>query len=83
MTSPAAGTATRSAAVRPLPIQPRPAAGDTPATYIRRLARANHLRPAYLNRYLRDDATGQITHRHARRPGRQARQLTDARVQPG
>jgi uncharacterized protein len=61
VTSPAAGTATRSAAVRPLPIQPRPAAGDTPATYIRRLARANHLRPAYLNRYLRDDATGQIS----------------------
>lgn len=48
-----------AAAVRPLPVRPRPAAGDTPATYIRRLARANHLRPAYLNRYLRDDATGQ------------------------
>lgn len=48
-----------AAEVRPLPIRPRPAAGDTPATYIRRLARANHLRPAYLNRYLRDDATGQ------------------------
>jgi hypothetical protein len=48
-----------SAAVRPLPIRPRPAAGDTPRTYIRRLARANHLRPAYLTRYLRDDATGQ------------------------
>jgi len=61
VTSPAAGTATRSAAVRPLPVRPRPAAGDTPATYIRRLARANHLRPAYLNRYLRDDAAGQIS----------------------
>lgn len=61
MTSPAARTATRSAAVRPLPIRPRPAAGDTPATYIRRLARANHLRPGYLNRYLRDDATSQIS----------------------
>src|SRR6266508_3791471 len=60
-TSPAARTATRSAAVRPLPIRPRPAAGDTPATYIRRLARANHLRPGYLNRYLRDDATSQIS----------------------
>lgn len=47
-----------AAAVRPLPIRPRPAAGDTPVTYIRRPARANHLRPAYLNRYLRDDATG-------------------------
>ncbi|MGH3180363.1 MAG: hypothetical protein ACRDOH_14480 [Streptosporangiaceae bacterium] len=61
MTSPAARTAPRSAAVRSLPIRPRPAAGDTPAAYIRRLARANHLRPAYLNRYLRDDATGQIS----------------------
>ena len=61
MTSAVTGTATRSAAVRALPIRPRPAAGDTPATYIRRLARANHLRPAYLNRYLRDDATGQIS----------------------
>ena len=61
MTSPAALTAPRSAAVRALPIRPRPAAGDTPAAYVRRLARANHLRPAYLNRYLRDDATGQIS----------------------
>src|SRR5260370_6568217 len=59
VTSAAAGPASRPAAVRALPIRPRPAAGDTPATYIRRLARANHLRPAYLNRYLRDDATGQ------------------------
>jgi transcriptional regulator with XRE-family HTH domain len=59
VTSPAAGHGSRPAAVRALPIRPRPAAGDTPATYIRRLARANHLRPAYLNRYLRDDATGQ------------------------
>jgi uncharacterized protein len=59
VTSPAAGHGSLPAAVRALPVRPRPAAGDTPATYIRRLARANHLRPAYLNRYLRDDATGQ------------------------
>jgi uncharacterized protein len=59
VTSPAAGPGSRPAVVRALPVRPRPAAGDTPATYIRRLARANHLRPAYLNRYLRDDATGQ------------------------
>ena len=59
MISPAARPAPRPAAVRALPIRPRPAARDTPATYIRRLARANHLRPAYLKRYLRDDATGQ------------------------
>jgi uncharacterized protein len=59
VTTAATGPAARSAAVRALPVRPRPAAGDTPATYIRRLAGANHLRPAYLNRYLRDDATGQ------------------------
>ena len=37
---------------RPLPIRPRPAPGDSTASYIRRLARANHLRPGYLRRYL-------------------------------
>jgi hypothetical protein len=29
-------------------------AGDTVASYVRRLARANHLRPGYLHRYLQD-----------------------------
>ena len=38
---------------RPLPIRPRPVTGESPASYLRRLARANHLRPAYLRRYLR------------------------------
>jgi hypothetical protein len=38
---------------RPLPIRPRPGAGDSVASYIRRLARANHLRPNYLRRHLR------------------------------
>jgi TniQ len=38
---------------RPLPIRPRPGTGESPASYLRRLARANHLRPAYLRRYLR------------------------------
>lgn len=37
---------------RPLPIRPRPITGESPASYVRRLARANHLRPAYLRRYL-------------------------------
>jgi TniQ len=37
----------------PLPICPRPMTGESPASYLRRLARANHLRPAYLRRYLR------------------------------
>jgi transposase len=37
---------------RPLPIRPRPASGESPAGYLRRLARANHLRPGYLRRYL-------------------------------
>jgi TniQ len=38
---------------RPLPVRPRPHAGETTASYVRRLARANHLRPSVLNRYLR------------------------------
>jgi lambda repressor-like predicted transcriptional regulator len=39
---------------RPLPIRPRPATGESTLSYIRRLARANHLRPNYLRRCLRD-----------------------------
>ena len=38
---------------RPLPIRPRPVSGESPDSYLRRLARANHLRPGYLRRYLR------------------------------
>ena len=38
---------------RPLPIRPRPMTGERAASYLRRLARANHLRPGYLRRYLR------------------------------
>jgi len=46
---------------RPLPFRPRPAAGETTASYVRRLARANHLRPGYLRRYLRDPGNpGQV-----------------------
>jgi uncharacterized protein len=44
----------RDHAPRPLPFRPRPAAGETATSYVRRLARANHLRPGYLRRYLRD-----------------------------
>lgn len=36
----------------PLPVRPRPLAGEPAGTYIRRLARANHLRPSYLHGYL-------------------------------
>jgi TniQ len=36
----------------PLPIRPRPAAGEPASSYVRRLARANHLRPSYLHGYL-------------------------------
>ena len=32
----------------PLPVRPRPAAGEPVSSYVRRLARANHLRPSYL-----------------------------------
>jgi hypothetical protein len=39
---------------RPLPFRPRPMAGDTVSSYVRRLARANHLRPGYLRLYLQD-----------------------------
>jgi len=39
---------------RPLPIQLRPVTGESELSYIRRLARANHLRPGYLRRYLKD-----------------------------
>jgi hypothetical protein len=46
---------------RPLPFRPRPTAGETIASYVRRLARANHLRPGYLRRYLRDPGNpGQV-----------------------
>jgi len=38
----------------PLPIRPRPASGESTASYIRRLAVANHLRPVHLRRYLKD-----------------------------
>jgi hypothetical protein len=36
----------------PLPIRPRPAAGEPVSSYVRRLARANHLRPSYLHGFL-------------------------------
>jgi uncharacterized protein len=46
---------------RPLPIRPPPQSGETPISYARRLARANHLRTGYLIRYLREGAQdGQI-----------------------
>lgn len=38
--------------LRRLPIDVRPAAGERTELYIRRLARANHLRPSYLRRFL-------------------------------
>lgn len=37
---------------RPLPVRPRPRPGETTATYIQYLARANHLPVRYLRRYL-------------------------------
>jgi hypothetical protein len=46
----------------PLPVRVRPAAGETAESYIRRLARANHLRPSLLQVYVRnpDVPTGSI-----------------------
>jgi len=37
---------------RPLPVRPRPRSGETTATYIEHLARANHLPARYLRHYL-------------------------------
>lgn len=42
---------------RPLPIRPRSVAGESPVSYIRRLANANHLRPGYLFRGQLGDAS--------------------------
>jgi hypothetical protein len=39
---------------RPLPIRIRPLPGENASAYLRRLARANHLRPSYLRRYLQN-----------------------------
>ncbi len=46
----------------PLPVRVRPAAGETVESYIRRLARASHLRPSLLQVYVRnpDVPTGAI-----------------------
>lgn len=45
---------------RQLPFRTRPVTGETTGSYVRRLARANHLRPAYLRRYLADPKDGTI-----------------------
>jgi hypothetical protein len=37
----------------PLPVGVRPLTGETVSSYVRRLARANHLRPSYLHSLLR------------------------------
>jgi TniQ len=37
----------------PLPVRVRPLTGETVSSYVRRLARANHLRPSYLHSLLR------------------------------
>lgn len=44
--------AREAAQLTPLPLRPRPAAGEAVSSYVRRLARANHLRPSYLHGYL-------------------------------
>lgn len=38
--------------LRLLPVRPRPKPGETTDSYVRRLARANHLKPSYLRGYL-------------------------------
>ncbi|MCX5497935.1 TniQ family protein [Streptomyces sp. NBC_00053] len=38
--------------LRLLPVRPRPKTGESTDSYVRRLARANHLKPSYLRAYL-------------------------------
>jgi len=54
--------------LRPLPIRVRPRQAETVDSYVRRLARANHLRPSYLRAFL----CGPPQHFGAIRPGRLA-----------
>jgi hypothetical protein len=42
----------------PLPLRPRPLRGETAESYVHRLARANHLRPSYLRRWLATPSGG-------------------------
>jgi hypothetical protein len=49
-----------SSSLRPLPVRRRPATGESASSYVRRLALANHLRPAYLRRYLASPKDGTI-----------------------
>lgn len=65
--------------IRPLPVSVRPKAGERAEMYVRRLARANHLRPSYLRTF----AAGPPQWRGAIKPGRLAalagRSLPDLR----
>jgi uncharacterized protein len=45
---------------RPLPVRTRPVTGESTGSYVRRLARANHLRPDHLRRYLASPRDGTI-----------------------
>jgi hypothetical protein len=56
------------AQLSPLPIRPRPAAGESVSSYVRRLAIANHLRPSYLHGYL----AGPPSYLHGIKPERLA-----------
>ena len=57
-----------TAQLTPLPLRPRPVAGEPVSSYVRRLARANHLRPSYLHGYL----AGPPDYLHGIQPGRLA-----------
>lgn len=61
----------------PLPVQVRPRHGETVHSYIRRLARANHLRPSYLHALVRSTTyNGTVRADHlAALSGRPARAL--------
>jgi hypothetical protein len=73
---------------RPMPIRPRPVPGESTGSYVRRLARANHLRPSYLRRYLASPKDGTIridllAALAGRSPAALAHALTDLAPQHG
>jgi hypothetical protein len=64
-----------------LPIRPRPIAGEAVESYVRRLARANHLRPSYLRARLTGPQTTRVQlERLAQVSGRPAANLERALI---
>jgi len=67
--------------LRRLPVRPRPISGETVESYLRRLARANHLRPSYLRAYLTGPQRSRVQiERLAQVSGRSAANLQRALI---